>query len=510
MSVTTRARVKPNSSFASNRLTRKDTIPGGHLLTSFRTGETSKPGSARHEPATDDEPQSSSHSENDDQSDDDLGRSSRYTRRSGLTLDEKLARDSLEGGKTPRASRQRTETKKSKSSASNRKRTLSGMVDDGNSISDEDDLLWSSQFRSSDSVKRRKPTVSYGSRKSFGQGSTPHWTSPAASQSPSVGAREGKARKGSKRARSTSRSPKEELKMPRAIESSPKPEFKAPPPLPSNITPSTSFAGSSARDIISLNLDDSDSSSSTALSSASSTLLEELARFDESLLGSEDEWNTLEPSLCPWCKESVPRELLRRFQAQPKQRMREQRRFCESHKHTAVEREWREKGYPTINWEAFEQRIEPHLESLDRILEPESSSFYRNILDTKLKSGEAKNFRLDMHGEGLEDISCGYYGTRGATKMLERIMVRYARKLRRLGSEDQIVNTAGVAGYAQAVLVPELAMRLVKEDMKVDDDQARQILRDSMELGEAMNPELSDKIAVKEADEPGVQEGMTV
>lgn len=71
-------------------------------------------------------------------------------------------------------------------------------------------------------------------------------------------------------------------------------------------------------------------------------------------------------------------------------------------------------------------------------------------------------------------------------------------KLRRLATSDHIVKQAGVVGYAQSVLVPELAVRLVKEDMGVNDDSARQILRESISLGEKLNPALDDEIAIPE------------
>lgn len=69
-------------------------------------------------------------------------------------------------------------------------------------------------------------------------------------------------------------------------------------------------------------------------------------------------------------------------------------------------------------------------------------------------------------------------------------------KLRRLATSDHIVKQAGVVGYTQSVLVPELAIRLVKEDMGVSDDAARQILRESIALGEKLNPALDDEIAI--------------
>lgn len=80
--------------------------------------------------------------------------------------------------------------------------------------------------------------------------------------------------------------------------------------------------------------------------------------------------------------------------------------------------------------------------------------------------------------------------------------VRFARKLRHLAPVDHIVKTAGVAGYAQSVLVPELAVILVKEDMGVNDESARQILRDSISLGEKLNPTLNDVVPIpKNEDE---------
>lgn len=74
-------------------------------------------------------------------------------------------------------------------------------------------------------------------------------------------------------------------------------------------------------------------------------------------------------------------------------------------------------------------------------------------------------------------------------------------RLRRQASTDEIVKKAGVAGYAQLVLVPELVLRLVKEDMGVDDDSARQILRDSMTIGQKLHPAPDDEVPTQEEPE---------
>ena len=79
---------------------------------------------------------------------------------------------------------------------------------------------------------------------------------------------------------------------------------------------------------------------------------------------------------------------------------------------------------------------------------------------------------------------------------LDALVARFSRSLRRLSATDRLVKTAGVAGYAQCVLVPELAMRLVKLDMSVDDEGARQIMRDSMNIGQRLHPEGNDVVPV--------------
>lgn len=123
------------------------------------------------------------------------------------------------------------------------------------------------------------------------------------------------------------------------------------------------------------------------------------------------------PSLCPWCKEEVDPALLMLFEAQPKQRLREQQKFCASHQQNTAEREWEARKYPTIDWDVFDDRVQKHFPDLELLLVPDCSSYFRNILAESLKKGEAKNFRLTLAGDGLETISCGYYGTKGAAKM---------------------------------------------------------------------------------------------
>ncbi|KAL5046266.1 hypothetical protein BDW71DRAFT_182483 [Aspergillus fruticulosus] len=245
-------------------------------------------------------------------------------------------------------------------------------------------------------------------------------------------------------------------------------------------------------------LEIADSEDDSPLSSAPSYDSIDLPTEDE-----DDSKTKFNPAdhVCPMCKAPVDPGALLVFRAQPRQRIRDQRKFCESHKLSSAEQEWKNAGYPTIDWNEFDRRIESHFSEIEKLMVPDNSSYYRNYLKSMLKDGKAKNFALKFEGDALEALSCGYYGTRGSERMLQRITTRYSRKLRRLAAEDYIVKQAGVVGYTQAVLVPELAIRLIKEDMGVDDASARKIMRDSIDVGEKMNPAPNDVVPVEEENE---------
>lgn len=81
-------------------------------------------------------------------------------------------------------------------------------------------------------------------------------------------------------------------------------------------------------------------------------------------------------------------------------------------------------------------------------------------------------------------------------------MSKFSPKLRRLAASDRLISSSGVTGYVQAVLVPELAVMLVKEDLGVDDDErAREILRESVEIGDLLNEEEEEVVQLPERDE---------
>ncbi|KAJ5746480.1 hypothetical protein N7520_011662 [Penicillium odoratum] len=475
-----------DASQASIRLTRRGG-PDGHLLSTFNKKDNDKtPDPIKREPepvpepererqlSTDAEPMSTPDAES---SDSDTPQ--RPRREETQALGEKLA--AATGYSSP-AYTLNTRSSTSRNTRNPLKRASSNFMDD------EDDP-WS--LTSSQKTRKRSNQATFAKSKppSFSSGPNSSARSPATARSKTSSA---KSAKGSKKGDSSSDSVSEfrvplhiDAPSPRKPKRDPTPQFKMPPDFQASSFPTSSI------DIQGLSSD----SDLTPLSSPSASIAEEMREHG---FESKDKRSPSPPrkALCPMCKDEVDPELLKQFQAQPKQRLREQQQFCTSHKREAATKEWEVQGYPEINWDIFEKRLVGYYSNLERLLDLSGQSYYRNILDSAYKAG--KSLRLTIEGDGIETISCGYYGTKGSQKMLFAVMERFAVRLRRLANEDSLVAKVGIAGYAQSVLVPELATLLIKEDMGVDTSVAREIMRDSIEIGLRLNPQADDIVHVDE------------
>lgn len=73
-------------------------------------------------------------------------------------------------------------------------------------------------------------------------------------------------------------------------------------------------------------------------------------------------------------------------------------------------------------------------------------------------------------------------------------MNHFAAKLRQFAASDKLLSSGGVSGFVQAVLAPELAVMLVMQDMGTDEEGARAVLRDSVDIGNLLNEEEDEVI----------------
>ncbi|KAK2749679.1 hypothetical protein FQN57_005901 [Myotisia sp. PD_48] len=270
--------------------------------------------------------------------------------------------------------------------------------------------------------------------------------------------------------------------------STPKIEFKYPTGLPDTFSassmPTSSSRGNEATmfDATVLGSDDSGSSLSDIPPSVSDDLKYELHQSD----------------LCPICSVKLEDSILDEYGPIEKLGLRQQSQLCRVHRQRTAEKQWVQRGYPTINWKTLHSRIDRYLTDLELILTLKKPSFYRNELENSATNTSRKvsTFRATFQDEGLDRISSGYYGARGAKTMMDAIISKFAPMIRELAPSDSLMQAIGVSGYVQAVLAPELTVLLVMEDMKVDRKTARKIMEESMEIGDLLNEPLDDVVKV--------------
>ena len=128
---------------------------------------------------------------------------------------------------------------------------------------------------------------------------------------------------------------------------------------------------------------------------------------------------TPKPSICPFCKEPVDKDFLEeRINVKERPSIRQQARFCKTHQKRAAEEEWKKLQYPTIDWPHLSNRLSQFHAPLDDILQQRRPSFYRNAFEDVVQTRKKKTLRQDvLTASRIEELSPGYYGSRGARVM---------------------------------------------------------------------------------------------
>lgn len=117
---------------------------------------------------------------------------------------------------------------------------------------------------------------------------------------------------------------------------------------------------------------------------------------------------------CPLCKQSVSRLFLEEFSSSGFLNLRQQAKFCKAHNIHSAQEVWRERGYPSLEWQELQARLPTYGDDLVGVLNGTRTSFYRNVLDEQVKSGKRTAKQLMMVGaDDREGSKMGYYGTKG-------------------------------------------------------------------------------------------------
>lgn len=193
-------------------------------------------------------------------------------------------------------------------------------------------------------------------------------------------------------------------------------------------------------------------------------------------------------ALCPMCEETVDGEMLKEFSKGRRMGVSRQVKFCRLHKKKTAQKIWEERCYPSIDWKGLKQRIEGHHSQIEALILGEASeSHFGSILQEKIRTG--KNRTLLQ----TEDyLTPGYYGLRGMSLMTETIVEMFSSLLRKRAPQDKLISARGYTGFVQSVLVPELAVKLIEEDLSLSSQEARAVMQESRAVGEALCDEKRD------------------
>jgi len=194
-------------------------------------------------------------------------------------------------------------------------------------------------------------------------------------------------------------------------------------------------------------------------------------------------------SLCPMCDAPVDPTHLLSFGKH--MNIRAQERFCRSHNIRTAKQTWEESGYPTIDWSALDSRISTH-HSFIKTLINGTDSHFRRALTEKVDQGKDRNlFTMTTN------LTPGYYGNRGLRVISENIMGRFTKLLKKRMVEDRVMSARGFTPFVQMVLVPEVVTRLIMEDLDVGEERAREVLGESVEVGELLCEEVEDVVEAR-------------
>lgn len=197
---------------------------------------------------------------------------------------------------------------------------------------------------------------------------------------------------------------------------------------------------------------------------------------------------TAKEPLCPKCNKPVDSTTLAEagFMT-PKA----QDRFCRTHRRAEALASWASSGYPTIDWLTLVSRVEKHhAYAATHLASFGASSYYRGVLADLVARGKAKTPSQALDCSDLLLVP-GYYGSRGGAFITQNLVDKFGPSggdvLQRRAVDDRLIAARGHVNYVQYVLMPEIATRLVMEDRGCSEEKAREILRETREVGELVN-----------------------
>lgn len=174
---------------------------------------------------------------------------------------------------------------------------------------------------------------------------------------------------------------------------------------------------------------------------------------------------------------------------------RHQVQFHNFHQKHSAKTEWRKRKYPTIDWTRLPDRVNALRENIESVIDGTEPSIYADGLRDlhRGKSGQRQKVANEFAGD-FGSNSVGYYGGRGAQTIGVEVAEMFTSKFLEDAQHDIISAAGGIPMYIQKVIVPEVASRLIAQDMECDLAEARDILGQSADLGQALCEEENDEV----------------
>lgn len=120
---------------------------------------------------------------------------------------------------------------------------------------------------------------------------------------------------------------------------------------------------------------------------------------------------------CPMCGNRVESSFKEEFEIEhcrgKRMTYKQQKQFCKAHKDRSAQQLWDERGYPRIDWDSLEHRLKRHQAQIRDILNGTRKSYYRNQLEERVRSGNAKTAGKAFQSEPAKGSNAGYYGSKG-------------------------------------------------------------------------------------------------
>ncbi|KAF2705391.1 hypothetical protein K504DRAFT_460641 [Pleomassaria siparia CBS 279.74] len=243
------------------------------------------------------------------------------------------------------------------------------------------------------------------------------------------------------------------------------------------------------------NLDPPKSGASTPRSSLLSSprhteTLQNLEQYLDELPAETEDAN----KRCPVCEETVDSNYYDEFWVDKVRNVHHQTLFCKEHKKREAWEDYRQKGYPEMDWTTFPDKIRMYHPRLKAVLQNKRPSHYRDIHAQRLADREERTVRKLLDSDAIFEATTGYYGSRGKRAMMETITSQLGSVIRNCAKRDPVVAFNGIANFVQHVLVPELTVWMVMDDKAVSEAKAKEIVQESGALGEVVNEEVDDKV----------------